>query len=316
MAEIYVRMRSRSAHSRAERACCCVPKDIASLHATSTSTQASTREHTSPHAPWVALQQRMTGCQRSCGVQTANQELGAAKKTGNGRSVEKSSRIFWPSWPITSGSALCENRYIFLLQIFISDISTKLETENNPFPGWRAGAAATASGRSTLMVTSVRDGAQWDGSCCALKLVKLAAGDFDAELALGSTHLDEQPSWRIASSSPIASENNKSTSGVLSATTNRSVRSMAKLKALGWVGCVEPPNRIACMSTKIISHGRLCVTYAHGSKHADAPCILVPAECAATDDDGVVVRCPCAEFLSSRPRLVKTPVSNSLGRLL
>lgn len=78
------------------------------------------------------------------------------------------------------------------------------------------------------MVTSVRDGAQWDGSCCALKLVKLAAGDFDAELALGSTHLDEQPSWRIASSSPIASENNKSTSGVLSATTNRSVRSMAK----------------------------------------------------------------------------------------
>lgn len=78
--------------------------------------------------------------------------------------------------------------------------------------------------RSILMAPSARDGAQWDGSCCALKLVKLAAGDFDAEHALGSTHYDEQPSWRIAGSSPTASENNKSANGVLPATTDRSVR--------------------------------------------------------------------------------------------
>lgn len=81
----------------------------------------------------------------------------------------------------------------------------------------REGAATTVTA-SILMVPSVRDGAHWDGSCCALKLVKLAAGNFDTE------HHHEQPSWTIAGSSPTASENNKSTDGLLSAGINRSVR--------------------------------------------------------------------------------------------
>lgn len=77
------------------------------------------------------------------------------------------------------------------------------------------------------MVPSVRDRArQWDGSCCALKLVKLAAGDFDPQhlRVLGGIHL-EQPSWAIPGSSPTASEN-KAVDGSLSANIDRSVRGM------------------------------------------------------------------------------------------
>ena len=60
------------------------------------------------------------------------------------------------------------------------------------------------------MVTSeVRDGVQWDNGCCALKLVKLAAGTFDAE------HVLELPSWTtIASSSPPAGYAGKNADGL------------------------------------------------------------------------------------------------------
>lgn len=78
------------------------------------------------------------------------------------------------------------------------------------------------------MAPSVGDGAQWDGSCCALKLIKLAAGDFDSEHVLGSNHPAEQPSWTIAGSSPTASESNHSANGIFSADTNRSVRGMTR----------------------------------------------------------------------------------------
>lgn len=55
-------------------------------------------------------------------------------------------------------------------------------------------------------------GPSWDHSCCALKLVKLAAGVFDAEHVLGEAATDQeqsQPSWTIAGTSPTANEENR-----------------------------------------------------------------------------------------------------------
>ncbi|CAM9713559.1 unnamed protein product [Ectocarpus fasciculatus] len=60
------------------------------------------------------------------------------------------------------------------------------------------------------MVPSVVDGAPWDHGCCALKLVKLAAGSFEFDGA----GADQQPSWTAVCSSTATGERNVTTNGL------------------------------------------------------------------------------------------------------
>lgn len=61
-----------------------------------------------------------------------------------------------------------------------------------------------------LMVPSVVDFAPWDHGCCALKLVKLAAGSFEFDGAVA----DQQPSWTAVCSSTATGERNVTTNGL------------------------------------------------------------------------------------------------------
>ncbi|CAN0566152.1 unnamed protein product, partial [Ectocarpus sp. 12 AP-2014] len=60
------------------------------------------------------------------------------------------------------------------------------------------------------MVPSVVDGAPWDHGCCALKLVKLAAGSFEFDGA----GADQQPSWTAVCSSTATGERNVTVNGL------------------------------------------------------------------------------------------------------
>lgn len=81
-----------------------------------------------------------------------------------------------------------------------------------------AAAAAAATAAAAAAIIPMVDDTRWDHSCCALKLVKLAAGTFEAEQVLGIAAADQeqsQPSWTISGSPPTASDNGRSISALL-----------------------------------------------------------------------------------------------------